>query len=639
MSVLLLRKVTKSYATRVLLDEVDLRIEAGERVGLVGLNGSGKTSLLRVIDGTEDADSGEVALQKGATVGSVPQIPTFGPGVTVRRYVEDGMATSLALRDEAEAVAARMEGAEGERLDKLIREHARLQDRLDALGAWDLERRAATILSGIGLPEIFWDREGDSLSGGEKSRAALARALSGGHDLLLLDEPTNHLDLDGIEWLESFLQTLPSAVLLVSHDRRLLDRSVDVIVDLEQRRLDRYPGHYDDFLTRKRERYEQALRDYRSQQDMIRREQQLISKLIGGSRAAVAKNKRSRLAQVERLEEPHLDVRRPVIRAPQLERGGELVLEADGIAAKVGERTLFEDVSLRLGRGQRVGIVGPNGAGKSTLLRILAGRRAADAGVVKTGHKARCGYFDQESGDLPDDATPFVVIKRVREEWIDVEVRGWLARFLFRGDDVDKRVASLSGGERARLSMAWMLAQEPSWLALDEPTNHLDLAGRTALEEMLGAFAGALVFVSHDRAFLDALCTDVLVVGGDVREPGADGARGARWFKGNYSMWRERQVEERDARRATAAARAKAAPAQGATDRASPAAPDRVRNPYKFQELEERIMTLEAEIEELEAAAASEEVFRDPTRARDVAKATDAKRAELREAYDTWENW
>ncbi len=660
MSLLLLRDVTKSFDGEPILRGACLRLEAGEILGLVGRNGCGKTTLLKLIRGREEPDTGEILLQRGARLGFVPQTPEFPAGETVRQHVLGGLAEALALRDELSVLADQVEAASGGELDRLVRQQATLQEQAETLGAWDAERRVDKVLSGIGLSPSLWEREADTLSGGEKSRVALSRALVGGHDLLLLDEPTNHLDLDGIEWLESFLTTLESAVLLVSHDRRLLDNSVDALVDLEQGQLTRYPGGYASFLVKKAEQYERELKAYEVQQDMIRREQAFIRKLIGSTakRANAAKSRRTRLEHVERLHQPHLDVRRPMLRPPAVDRGSELVLEVDGLAGRVPGRTLFEGLDLRLGKGQRLGLLGRNGTGKSTLLQLLAGRTTPATGLVRAGHKARCGYYDQETSDLDPEQTAFGHLRRAYPTDSDAELRGWLGKFLFRGDEADRPAAVLSGGERARLSLALLLKTNPSWLALDEPTNHLDLAGRTALEEMLSGYEGAVVFVSHDRAFLDALCTDVIEVGTDATLPdGTVTSHGVRHFPGNYSSWRDRkrtEASEDQALRAASRTAAKAAtrpvdeaPASSgstptpATEPPSsaPAAGDRIKNPYKFKQLEQRIMALEQEQTALHEQAASEGVFRDPERARAVQLRIMEVESELADSYETWENW
>jgi len=645
MSLLILEDLKKHYGDQEVLRGASLRIDPGQKVGVVGRNGGGKTTLMRMIMRDEAPDWGKVTVRKGARVGSVPQRPEFDPGQTVRQYVESGLAEVKRAILDLEQVGERMGEVEGEALDRLMREHDRLTSRVEALGGWETDRRVETVLGGIGLAAEFWEREASTLSGGEKSRTALARELVSGHDLLLLDEPTNHLDLEGIEWLEKYLGELEGAVLIVSHDRRLLQNAVEFIVELERGQLVRYPGNYSKYIQQKEERFEAELRAWKQQTEEIKREETFIKKHMGSQRVAEAKGRLKRLSRVDRLEKPHHDVRRPVIQPPQAARGGELVLTAHGLKGGYGENVLFENAEVRLGRGQRIGVVGPNGAGKSTLVKIIAGHLQALAGTVEVGHAAVCSYYDQDTSSLRDD---FDVMGELRRHWpqmTDLEVRNHLAKFLFRGDEVEKMVGTLSGGERARLCLAKIVLTQPSWFAFDEPTNHLDLASRTALEEMLSSFQGALVCISHDREFLDGLCDHMIeVANGKVRT-----------LKGNYSDWRRIRLEEEtaageerarkaaaDKQRARAQTEKRKSAEPKATDESSRKKGERsgkVRNPYMFERLEKRIMELEAKIEVAQGECAKEEVYLDADKLRDLQFQIAEYENELSQSYERWENW
>jgi ATP-binding cassette subfamily F protein 3 len=626
MTVLTLSGLRKSHGASDILLGVDLTVARGDKLGCVGRNGAGKTTLLRLIEGDEVPDAGTVQLERGARIGHVEQRPHFPPGLTVRAFVEQGLDEVHAIERELEEVSHAMAEAGGEALELLTRRHGDLTARMEFLGGWEADRRIETVLSGIGLDASFWEREARTLSGGERGRASLARVLVSVPDVLLLDEPTNHLDLTGIEWLEDFLRNLKSAVLIVSHDRRLLDRLVDSILEIERGRLVRYPGNYGRYVELKAERHKAELRAYEDQQDFIRKEEQFIRIHMGSQRTGEAKGRQKKLEHVVRLERPYLDVRRPVIRMQAVERGGERVVAARGVTLGHGDAALLRGVDLTVGRGERVGIVGPNGSGKSTLLRTLAGRLRPLAGEVEQGHGAACGYFDQDTSDLRDDATPYQEIRRDLPVATDLEVRSHLARFLFRGDEVDRQVARLSGGERARLSLARLVLQKPSWLALDEPTNHLDLPGRTALEEMLGEFPGALVFVSHDREFLDQLATRIV----EVR----DGR--VRSFTGNYSEYRATLAAEREDERARAEEqKARAAAARPA--KAAGPVPRKAKNPWLLEKLEGEIMALEEEQKTLHDSLATEEVYRDATRLRETQTRLAELEVELAEKNARWE--
>jgi ATP-binding cassette subfamily F protein 3 len=727
-SLLILEDLKKHFGAQEILRGTSLRIDPGDKVGLVGRNGGGKTTILRLIEGVEHPDWGTVTLRKGARLGHVEQRPQFDGGMTVRAYVEGGLAEVRAALHELDIVNHRMTELQGVELERLMKEHDRLAALVDALGGWETERKVETVMSGIGLREALWEREAATLSGGEKSRTALARELVSGHDLLLLDEPTNHLDLAGIEWIESYIQELKGAVLIVSHDRRLLNNAVRAIFELERGVITRYTGGYNEYVRQKEERFTSALRAWEIQQDEIRREEVFIKKHMGSQRTAEAKGRQKKLDNLVRLPQPFNDVRRPVIHAPKAERGGEMVLEAreidagyrDGTAGADGETEvidemsgstpdvdrgvvhgrsgsapevdrgvnhgrsssahsskrasrnppspekrpnaawiLFEHVDVRVARGERIGIVGKNGAGKTTLLKILAGRMAPLAGKVEFGHKAACGFYDQDTSELRKDGTPFTEIRRSHADMTDLDIRSHLAKFLFRGDDVDASVAALSGGERARLCLARLVLTQPSWLAMDEPTNHLDLAARTALEEMLSQFEGAIVFVSHDREFLDGLCNQILEVSnGTVRK-----------FDGNYSKWRATKLAGANAAEAAkqaaedaakAAAKVRAAksklsdsrdsmPKSTTREKGSEAEPSnasarkssagKIRNPYLFEKLEQRIMSLEEELKTLQESCVTEAVYRVPEKLRDTQMRIAEVERDLAEANQQWENW
>ena len=639
MSLLLATDLKRHYGATEVLRGASLRVEAGDKIGLVGRNGAGKTTLLRMVEGEESPDAGSIQLQRGARLGYVSQRARFGPGQTVREYVVTGLDEVHRIAAELERAAEAMGSAEGEALERLMTTHGELTERMEFLGGWEAERRVEAVLSGIGLREEFWDREALTLSGGEKSRTALARELVSTPDLLLLDEPTNHLDLAGIEWIEAYIRELKGAVLIVSHDRRLLQRAVDAVVEIEHGELRRYPGNYLSYVRLREERFQSEHRAWAAQRDLIRKETSFIKKHMGSQRTSEAKGRQKRLQRIERLTQPHNDVRRPVIKLPPSERGGELVLEAGELSAGYGEKVLFEGVDLRIGRGERIGIVGPNGTGKTTLLKVLAGRLKPRAGHVSWGHKARCGYFDQETEDLDTEATPYETIRRVSAQMTDLEIRSHLARFLFRGDEVDAVVRTLSGGERARLYLARLMLSEPTWLAFDEPTNHLDLAARTALEEFLGEFPGALLCVSHDREFLDGLCNTILEVT----------AGGVRRFLGNYSDYRARILAEAEEREADAARRATEARKREAKAAAQAAArtpknakkkpAQKARNPYRFKKLEEAIIKLEEEREKVMAALADEKVYRDPGKMRDAQYRLAEIERDLEEKNAEWEAW
>lgn len=642
MSLLSLEDVKKHYASQEVLSGANLKIDPGEKIGIVGRNGGGKTTLFRLIMGKEVPDWGRIVIRKGTDVGFVEQRPSFADGETVRSYVEAGMEHAKKAVADLESVLEEMSHASGDRLEQLMSEQGRLTERVEVLGGWEIERRVEKVMGGIGLAEELWDRDPSTLSGGEKGRTAIARALAGGHDLLLLDEPTNHLDLPGIEWIEDYIKTLQGAVLVISHDRRLLTNAVDAILELERGRLSRYNGNYKRYLQLKEERYVSEKRAYDVQMDTIRKEEVFIKKHMGSQRTAEAKGRMKKLRNVERLPQPFHDVRRPIIRAPEAKRGGEKVLETFDLATGYGDSLVWKNVNLRVGRGERIGIVGRNGIGKTTLLRILAGRDTAKQGRVERGHGAEVAYYDQETGDFVPDGTPMSEIRRRYPSMTDGQIRSHLALFLFRGDEeIEKPVKSLSGGERARLALSLLVMEKPSWFAMDEPTNHLDLAGRTALEEMLSSFDGALLLISHDREFLDDLCNRIVEVESD----------GVVSYDGNYSHWREvksqaladqqaekskQNTERKQAARKEAEKQASEANKKG---KSKPSGSKKPHNPYKFKKLEERIMALEEKLETLNGLLVKEEIYRDADKMRETQFEIAEVEDELSQANEEWESW
>ena len=663
MSLLIAENLKRLYGGQEVLQGASLRVEPGEKLGIVGRNGGGKSTLLRLITRTEEPDGGTLAIARGATVGYVPQRPEFEPGEIAFDHVEGGLEETRAVQAELSVLEREMETAEGDALDRAVTRYGELTERMSHLAGWNTDLLVEQVLSGIGLAEKLWRREAATLSGGEKARVALARQLVRRPDLLLLDEPTNHLDLDGIEWLEAYLREFDRAVVLVSHDRRMLDRVVDGILELEWGQLRRYPGNYSKYVNLKQERFQAELKAWENQQDVIRKEQAFIKKHMGSQRTSEAKGRQKKLRNLERLERPFDDIRKPNLRFKQVARSGESVLKGEGLAIGFGATKLHEGLDVRINRGDRIGLVGPNGAGKTTLMKALAGRAEVLGGALEYGHNARCGYYDQETSDLDPEATPYETIRREHPTLTDEQIRSHLALFLFRGDEVDKRIGGLSGGERARVALARLVLTEPSWLALDEPTNHLDLAARTALEEMLSGYPGSLLCISHDREFLDNLCNRIVELGPD----------GLREFRGNYSDYRSaleaeaaaagdakaqreaaRKAEERK-RRETEQKQAEARRRAGSKgerkgggqgrDGGQPrgqgrgGGKPRLRNPQRFEKLERAIIALEEEKERLSEAMTTEAVYRDAEALREHQYRLAEIERDLEQKNEEWANW
>ena len=601
MALLTLTDVSLAYGHVPLLDHAAFSLEAGERIGLIGRNGTGKSSLLKILGGLERPDDGEVRLQQGLRVAYVAQEPAFGGGASVFDAVAEGLAEVRELRRRYEAHAA------GEDLDAL-------QSRIEHLDGWTWEQRVVQTLDRLGLPA---EAAVEQLSGGQKKRVALARALVAQPDVLLLDEPTNHLDLEAIAWLEELLIAFRGSVVVITHDRAFLDRVATRIVELDRGVLRSYPGNFAAYeSTKARELADEALANARFDK-LLAQEEVWIRKGVEARRTrSVSRVKRledlrrQRAARRESVGRVRLDVDAGA-------RSGKIVAELEGVSKRFGDKVVVRDFSGTLLRGDKVGLIGPNGAGKTTLLKLILGELAPDAGTVKRGTNLTVAYFDQMRDALDLDATLADTISP-GSEWIEIggarkHVMSYLGDFLFAPARAHSPVRTLSGGERNRLLLARLFARPANVLVLDEPTNDLDIDTLELLEELLQTYDGTVFLVSHDRRFLDNVVTSILASEGDGRW---------REYEGSVEDWL--QQSQRAAALAAAAARPGPGPAPAATPQAKPvkeAAADEAAKPrklsYKEQReldaLPDRIAALEAEQKALEAELADPALYqRDP---------------------------
>ncbi|MBC8132635.1 MAG: ABC-F family ATP-binding cassette domain-containing protein [Deltaproteobacteria bacterium] len=518
--------LAKEYGARVLFADVSLQLNAGARYGLVGANGSGKTTFLKVLAGDEEASAGSVLIAKRARVGVLRQ----------DRFLDDGeLILDLAMRGDATvwnalAEQRRMTEARG---DVDAQRMADLEDVIAAHDGYTLEGRASEVLEGLAIPTRFHRAPLATLSGGFKLRVLLAQVLVGGMDVLLLDEPTNHLDILTIRWLEKFLAGYAGCAVIISHDQRFLDNVTSHTLDVDYRTLTLYPGNYSKAIIEKAAVRARAETGVARAEDEIARKRVFVERF--GAKNTKATQAQSRLKQIEKIEVEELvesSRRTPQFKVTQERPSGRDVLELKGVSKAYAEKRVLTDVSLTVRRGERVAVIGPNGLGKSTLLRIVVERLAADAGNVKWGHEVKVGYFPQDHRELLDDAdaTPLETLTALCPGESPTFVRSQLGRVLFSGDDVNKRVGLLSGGEAARLIFALLAVRKPNVLVLDEPTNHLDLEAIHALVDAVKAYPGTVVFVSHDRWFVSELATRVVELTPD----------GPRDFPGTYAEYLER---------------------------------------------------------------------------------------------------
>jgi ATPase subunit of ABC transporter with duplicated ATPase domains len=513
-----LTRISKQYGRQILFVDASFQLNPGETVGLVGPNGSGKTTLFRLITGEEVPDEGEISIPKKLTIGYFRQDVEESAGRSVLDEAILGSGRAGDLHHELERLHQAMsDPAQADGMDALLARFGEVQEEYEHLGGYALEAQAREVLHGLGFDDERIDGDVGALSGGWKMRVAMARVLLGRPDVLLMDEPTNHLDIESIVWLERFLKSRSGALLMTSHDREFMNRVVSKIAEIDDGEIAMYSGNYD-FYERERE-IREANREaaYARQQAMLAKEQRFIDRFA--AHAAKAAQVQSRVKALEKIEKIELPKRRRVVhfdfRTPP--RSGEQVAVLEDVAKAYGRRIVHDGLNVTIRRGERWCVMGKNGAGKSTLLKMVAGQLPPDRGHVQLGASVKMGYFAQVSLDLLDP--DLTVEEQLRQDFPAESIgalRNLAGAFQFSGDDVDKKIRALSGGEKTRLVLARMLLVPPNFLVLDEPTNHLDLATKEMLLESLKGFDGTMLFVSHDRAFLRGLSNRVLELGGET---------------------------------------------------------------------------------------------------------------------------
>lgn len=525
MAVLKINGLSKSFGIKTVFENVSFEVRSGERIGLVGANGAGKTILLRCLMGQEDYDKGSVSTSPGAVIGYLRQDFNY-ESQTLREEMELAWKDVLYYKDKLAELARKLETSHDE---ELVAAYGRTEERFEYLGGYDYEATTRKILTGLGFSDADWDRDIHGFSGGQKVRINLAAAFVRHPDFLFLDEPTNHLDMGMLEWLEEYLRSYRGGILMVSHDRYFLDATTTGIIDLENHQIHTYRGNYTQFTKVKALNEEAQERAYEKQQEHIRETEEYIRKYKAGIKAKQARGRQSQLDRLERIEKPihrqslHFQFEKPAECA-------EKVLDVMHVTSSYGDHVIFKDLTMHIKKGESVGLIGPNGAGKSTLLKLIVGDKRADGGFIQIGNRVKPGYYSQELDRLNSEYT---VLEQIENDFDmgEREARNLLGMFLFRGDDVFKPVSLLSGGERARLTLLMLFLEKPNFLILDEPTNHLDIPTREIMEQALAAFGGTSLIVSHDRYFLDRVTTRILEMeNGKLTE-----------YLGNYSYYREKK--------------------------------------------------------------------------------------------------
>ena len=510
--VLSCNNISKEFVTGPVLKEVSFHINEHEKAAIVGINGAGKSTLLKIIMGEMSADGGDVFLSKGATVGYLAQHQEINTELTIFDVLLEVKKDILELSDKMRALEIKMKQADGEALDAVYEDYSRVTHEFELKNGYAYKSEITGILKGLGFEEEDFTRKVNTLSGGQKTRVYLARLLLSKPDLILLDEPTNHLDMKAIGWLETYLKNFNGAVLIVAHDRYFLDGVATKIIELNNCRATTFMGNYSDYATKKKALREAELKAYLNQQKEISHQEAVIEKLRSFNREKSIKRAESRekmLDKIERIDKPlELDASMSISLKPHKESGKD-VLTVENLS-KSFEETLFENLNFEIKKGERVAIIGGNGTGKTTLLKIINGITPCDTGKITLGANVEIGYYDQEHQVLHYDKSLFDEISDDYPYLTNTEIRNVLASFLFTKDDVFKFVGSLSGGEKGRVSLAKLMLSEANFLLLDEPTNHLDITSKEILEDALNNYEGTVLFVSHDRYFINKTATRIL---------------------------------------------------------------------------------------------------------------------------------
>ncbi|HZH90788.1 MAG TPA: ABC-F family ATP-binding cassette domain-containing protein [Pyrinomonadaceae bacterium] len=646
-----LSEVYKSYGSQDVLRGVSLQINPGEHVGLVGRNGAGKTTLFRLIGGEETPDEGDVVRARGLNLGLLQQHVDFEPGMTVHESALAAFGRLQQIEHEMHELEHRMAEATDD-LEAVLERYSDLQHEFEREGGFEYAARAEAILFGLGFEREMWQMETEKLSGGQKNRLGMARLLLAEPDVLLLDEPTNHLDVAGVEWLEEFLSSYASAYVIISHDRYFLDRSCRRIVEVENGKAVSYNGNYSAFLVEREERREAQRRAYENQQHLIAKTEEFIRRNLAGQKTKQAKSRRTMLQKMDRVEAVRADQSQGNFQLKGVERTGNQTLIVKDLAVGYPGNVLATDITFTLSRGEALGVIGPNGSGKTTFIKTLLDKLPPLAGETRWGTKVNIGYYAQQLDDLDDRNEIIMELRRVAPSTVTAgELRGFLAKFLFVGDDVYKHVRDLSGGEKGRLALAKLIYSRVNVLVLDEPTNHLDIPSREALEEALDAYEGTIITISHDRYFLDRVATQILAL---------EGEGAAEHYDGDYTEYHDWKALTRAEAASAKAAREKAANAPTAKTTANPGTrgdgsanasrkgktPDgkggKKKNPHgapvrTTQVIESEIAEVEKRLAALSVELSRPEVGRDAGRVMTLNDEYQQQDARLRSLYEEWE--
>ena len=529
------QKVSKSFGDRQILNEIQFIINEGEKAALIGTNGAGKTTLMRILTGEYEPDRGQVVYQKGLTIGYLPQVIHVTSQRTIYGEMLDAMKDIIEMEEEIRRLEKEISRKSGEELETAMARYSLLTDRFEKAEGYAWRSRITGVLKGLGFEEKDFETPIQALSGGQKTRVALGRILLLHPDLILLDEPTNHLDMESIQWLETFLSGYRGSILIISHDRYFLDKVVSKVIEIENGQSLVFNGNYSAFAEKKKARRDAQMKEYINQQARIHHQEEVITKLRSFNREKSIRRAESRekmLAKLETVEKPvELNSRMRITLTPEIISGND-VLSIENLSKSFGEKHLFRNLNLKIFRGEKVALLGANGTGKTTLLKIINRYLRPDSGKIRYGSKLSIGYYDQEQHILNDANTIFDEISDAYPKLTNTRIRNVLAAFLFTGEDVFKTIGTLSGGEKGRVSLAKLMLSNANFIMLDEPTNHLDIPSREILEDAINNYEGTILYVSHDRYFIQRTATRIL----DLSPEGIVN------YKGGYDYYLEQKA-------------------------------------------------------------------------------------------------
>ena len=628
--------ISKSFGEKVILEDASFHIEEREKAALIGNNGAGKTTLLRIIMNELHADSGQVVLMKDRQIGYLAQYQDVQGHRTVYEELLSTKQYIIDMEERMRSMELEMKHASGEELDRLMNSYTRLTHEFELENGYAYKSELMGVLNGLGFAEEDFNKQVATLSGGQKTRVALGKLLISKPDILLLDEPTNHLDMESIAWLETYLLNYPGAVFIVSHDRYFLDKVVTKVVEIEAGHVRMYSGNYSAYAEKKAQLRDAQYKAYLNQQRDIKHQEAVIVKLKSFNREKSIKRAESRekmLNKIQRIEKP-LEVQSQMRLSlePRVVSGND-VLTVEELSKSFPQQKLFSNISFQIKRGERVALIGNNGTGKTTMLKILNGLLDADAGSFSLGAKVQIGYYDQEHHVLHAEKTIFQEISDTYPTLTETEIRNMLAAFLFTGDDVFKEISALSGGERGRVSLAKLMLSEANFLILDEPTNHLDIASKEILEEALNSYTGTVLYVSHDRYYINQTATRIL----DLTNQSVVN------YIGEYDYYLEKKEELTEkyapSTAETAAEAKEEAPSEGKLtwQQQKEEQARKRKQENELKKVEKRIEELETRDKEIDDTLVLPDVCTNVGRCAELSREKDKIQQELEELYEKWE--